>query len=217
MRPISASHPSSHKSDLSIFIFSIDGYSWHFEQRTAAWLPIIWWCHQMETFSALLALCEGIHRSPVDSPHKGQWSGVLMFYLIWTNSWPNDRDTGDLRRHRAYYDVTVMWETSHYFNRQIAFCQISTIANRVNPDSKVHVNYMGPTWVLPAPVGTHVGPMNLAIREVMSPVTQQTTVVHKAYQSSCRPTEPLYWRAVGYNLSVSPWHDISFSHHAELW
>ena len=32
------------------------------------------------------------------------------------------------------------------------------------PDSKVHVAHMGPTWVLSAPSGPHVGPMNLAIR-----------------------------------------------------
>ena len=36
-----------------------------------------WWRHQMETFSALLALCVG------NSPrHKGQWRGALMFSLI---------------------------------------------------------------------------------------------------------------------------------------
>ena len=34
------------------------------------------------------------------------------------------------------------------------------------PDSKVHGANMGPTWVLPAPDGPHVGPMNLAIRDV---------------------------------------------------
>ena len=38
-----------------------------------------WWRHQIETFSALLVLCVGIHQSPVDSPHKGQWRGALMF------------------------------------------------------------------------------------------------------------------------------------------
>ena len=32
------------------------------------------------------------------------------------------------------------------------------------PDSKVHGANMGPTWVLSAPDGSHVGPMNLAIR-----------------------------------------------------
>ena len=31
------------------------------------------------------------------------------------------------------------------------------------PDSKLHRANMGPTWVLPAPGGTHVGPVNLAI------------------------------------------------------
>ena len=40
------------------------------------------WRHQMETFSALRALCVGIHRSPVHSPHKGQWCGALIFSLI---------------------------------------------------------------------------------------------------------------------------------------
>ena len=35
------------------------------------------------------------------------------------------------------------------------------------PDSKVHVANMGPTWVLPAPGGPHVGPMNFAIREML--------------------------------------------------
>ena len=64
----------------------------------------------METFSALLACCEGKHRSPVDSPHKGQWRGALMFSLLctWTNGWVNSRDAGDLRHHRAHDDVTVM-------------------------------------------------------------------------------------------------------------
>ena len=33
------------------------------------------------------------------------------------------------------------------------------------PDSKVHVAHIGLIWVLPAPGGPHVGPMNLAIRE----------------------------------------------------
>ena len=47
-----------------------------------------------------------IHRSPVNSPHKGQWCGALMFSLIC--AWANNREAGDLRRHHAHYDVTVM-------------------------------------------------------------------------------------------------------------
>ena len=34
------------------------------------------------------------------------------------------------------------------------------------PDSGVHAAIMGPTWVLSAPDGPHVGPMNLAIRGI---------------------------------------------------
>ena len=47
----------------------------------------------------------------------------------------------------------------------------STSTNRMNPDSKVHGAIMGPTWVLSAPHGLHVGPMNLAIREWLPPAT----------------------------------------------
>ena len=36
-----------------------------------------------------------------------------------------------------------------------------------NPDNKVPGANMGPTWVLSAPDGPHVGPMNLVIREVI--------------------------------------------------
>ena len=70
-----------------------------------------WWRHQMETISALLTLCAGNSPVPVNSPHKGQWRGALMFSLIytWINDWVNKRETGDLRRHRGHYDVIVMY------------------------------------------------------------------------------------------------------------
>ena len=50
------------------------------------------------------------HRSLVNFPHKGQWRGALMFSLrcAWTNGWVNNRDAGDLSRHRGHYDATVM-------------------------------------------------------------------------------------------------------------
>ena len=61
-----------------------------------------WWRHQMETFSASLDFVRGIHRGP------------LMFALIcvWINGWANNREAGDLTRHRAHYDVIVMWCSS---------------------------------------------------------------------------------------------------------
>ena len=70
-----------------------------------------WWRHQMEIFSALLALCVGNSPVLVKSPHKGQWRGALVFSLICTriNGWVNNDEAGDLRRNHAHYDVTVMF------------------------------------------------------------------------------------------------------------
>ena len=70
-----------------------------------------WWRHQIETFSALLALCVG--NSLVNSPHNGQCHGASMFSLIcaWTNGWVNDRDAGGLRCLCAHYHVTLMYLT----------------------------------------------------------------------------------------------------------
>ena len=34
-------------------------------------------------FPRYWSFVRGIHRSPVNSPHKGQWRGALMFSLIW--------------------------------------------------------------------------------------------------------------------------------------
>ena len=47
---------------------------------------------------------------PVNSLHKGQWRGALMFSLVcvWINGWGNNRGAGDSRRYRAHYDVIVM-------------------------------------------------------------------------------------------------------------
>ena len=70
-------------------------------------MPRSWWRHQKEIFSAYWPYV----RSPVNSSHKGQWRGALMLSLIcaWTNGWVNNRDAGDLRRHRAHYYVTVKY------------------------------------------------------------------------------------------------------------
>ena len=69
-----------------------------------------WWCHQIETFFALLPFVREVHRPPVNYPHKGQWRGALIFHLICVciNGWVHNREAGDLRRHRAHYDVILM-------------------------------------------------------------------------------------------------------------
>ena len=51
-----------------------------------------------------------IHRSPVNSPHNDQCRGALIYSLThaWINVWVNNREAGDLRPHRAHYDVIVI-------------------------------------------------------------------------------------------------------------
>ena len=63
-----------------------------------------------EHFLCYWPFVRGIHRSPVGSPHKGQWHGALIFSLIcaWTNGWENNRDGGDLRRYGAHWYITIM-------------------------------------------------------------------------------------------------------------
>ena len=85
----------------------------HMVQIMACHQPIIW-IHddvkKWKNFPRYWPFVRGIHRSMVNSPHKGQWRGALMFSLIcvWINGWVNIREAGDLRRVRAHYDVTVM-------------------------------------------------------------------------------------------------------------
>ena len=73
-------------------------------------------CHddaiKWKHFPRYWPFARGIHRSPVNYPHKGEWRGALMFSLIftWINGSVNNREAGDLRHHRAYYDVIVMYE-----------------------------------------------------------------------------------------------------------
>ena len=69
-----------------------------------------WWRHQMETFSALLALCAG------NSPATGEFppqrpvtrSFDVFLDLRLNNDCVNNREAGDLRRYRGHYDVIVM-------------------------------------------------------------------------------------------------------------
>ena len=69
----------------------------------------------------------GIHRSPVISPHKGQWRGALIFSLIcvWINGWVKNRKAGVLGRYRAHYDVIVM--KNIYFTRKSNWYFTSTL------------------------------------------------------------------------------------------
>ena len=55
-----------------------------------------------------------------------------------------------------------------YYSFKLYCCDIVRVKDGrlVYPDSKVHGANMGPTWVLSASVGPHIGLMNLSIKVV---------------------------------------------------
>ena len=76
----------------------------------------------------VIGLCAGIQRSPVNSLHKGQWRGALMFSLIyaWTNGWVNNREAGYLRRHHAHYNVIGIWRPGNdqFWSKWAIYCTV---------------------------------------------------------------------------------------------
>ena len=83
---------------------------------------------------------------------------------------------------------------------------------QIDPDSKVHGANMGPTWVLSAPDGPHISPMNFAIRLVnIMPVealemqrnwsSATTARTISDWQEVCRVFFPLLMRS-------GPWFNI---------
>ena len=62
-----------------------------------------------------------------------------------------------------------------------------------HPDSKVHGANMGPTWVLSAPDGPHVGPMNLAIR-----APAQANISHYCWAQAMATSVFIYYHIYSY-------------------
>ena len=100
-------------------------------------------------------LVRGIHRSLVNSPHKGQWRGALMFSLIcaWINSWVNNCEAGDLRRHRTHYDVignglrnSHLWWSSLAFYWEQFRSKCPTLVHAMAWCCRATSQYQSPCW-----------------------------------------------------------------------
>ena len=93
---------------------------------------VIKWKH----FPRYWPFVRGTHRSPVNSPHKGRWRWALMFSVIcaWINGQVNDPKAGDLRRHRAHYDVIVMW------------CLVAFSLRQLHRKCSMHLNLPEPSF-----------------------------------------------------------------------
>ena len=81
---------------------------------------IIWWRHQMETFSPRYwPFVRGIRRSQVNSLHKGQWRGALKFSLncVWINrDWWFETPSPPLWRHCNDTSLTQASRVRRYNN-----------------------------------------------------------------------------------------------------
>ena len=108
---------------------------------------MIWWRHQIEIFSALLAICTG--NSPVigEFPAQRPMASALMFSLIcvWNNKWLHNWDADDLRHHDALYDVTVMiFQILRHYNKYFMF--IPNVAGYMYYPSSTSVIYCFKYW-----------------------------------------------------------------------
>ena len=83
-------------------------------------------------FSRYWPFVRDIHRSPVNSPHKGQWRGAFMFSLIYAriNGWVNEREAGDFRRHLVHYGVTLTGTYICVWRRQVTTWESHYIRKR---------------------------------------------------------------------------------------
>ena len=93
----------------AVLVVFIPWVMWWFEFMIQHIWVNSWLRHQIEYFPRYWLFVRGFHRSPVNSPHKGQWFAALMFSLIcaWTNGWVSNRGTCDLKRQGAHYVATV--------------------------------------------------------------------------------------------------------------
>ena len=136
--------------------------------------PIVYsgWQQRKHQSSTLLVLLRRLPGSPVDSPHKWPITRTTFAYQDVVN---------DMIILKAFLWRKNIWPT---FTKTIKiYLKNKNSVTYAFPDSKVHGANMGPTWVLSAPDGPHVGPMDLAIR-VYTPhwISQSLryTVVHSA-------------------------------------
>ena len=108
--PLFVKYNSNPTLKIHLTVLSSIWRSSHYVPKTLYFIflhdDIIKWKH----FPCYWPFVQGIHLSPVNSPHKGQWRGNLMFSLICAciNNWLNNEEAGDLRWHCAHYEVTVM-------------------------------------------------------------------------------------------------------------
>ena len=157
-----------------------------------------WWRHQMETFSALLAFCEGI-TGGLPSQRPVSRSFDVFFISAWKNGWVNNRDASDLRHHRAHYDVMIKVYPQNYM-----YCN----ARRPNEDDEPNIRP-----VVLALISTvaftvvnkhHHGPHTFWLGQITVSITKTSTLIlhftHKNRQANNNRIGPMPIHKIS-----SPW------------
>ena len=142
-----------------------------------------------------------------------------MCSLIWAwiDGCVNNREAGDLRRHGAYYDVTLMWRPGTWrWNLRVPDLQIicwldfkieqqnssptidhqmiwtiGFIMSHQVPDSKVYGANMGPIWDRQDPGGPHDGPINIAVWDIITNVIKLLLEMNVNFIWKCFPEKYL--------------------------
>ena len=105
---VKGAHGLTHMGPVGAWRFNND-YMWY-DQYTKSYPFGMMTSSNGSFFSALLAFCVG--NSPVTGEIPSQKPVTELWCFLWSvpwiNVWVNNREAGDLRRHRAPYNVIVL-------------------------------------------------------------------------------------------------------------
>ena len=139
----------------------------------------------------------------------GSDSGLVMLFITWTNAdlWANEQTSVEvqckytnfhprksIKNIATHMSILTQFTKWNYSLQDLYWTYL---------DSKVHGANMRPTWVLSAPDGPHVGPMNLAIRVFMT----HLKVTPHYFTTSLHPEESL-----SHNKAKTKWPTFSRWH-----
>ena len=133
----------------------------------------IWTNYQLDLHMMMTSSNENIFRVTVHlwgesaghcwiSPTKASDAELPVMFSVtcaWTNGWANNRDAGDMRRHRTHYEVNEMMKSNALYRRQQNTCvKITDVSNhrpldclshsglRLRTKKTLKLRNIGPLW-----------------------------------------------------------------------
>ena len=127
----------------------------------------------METFSALLAICAGNSPVPVNSRHKGQCRGTLMFSLMsaWINGWVKQsrgwwfkKLSRPLWRHHNEWVNVLNWLGQRDIHVCISKLTIIGLHNGLSPGRRLAIILSNAEILLIGSLGTDLSEISIWIQ-----------------------------------------------------